>query len=316
MSEDEDTDGRPGVVLPAAVMLRAQSSGPAAMGWVRALSGTVADLERDWRIRVGRAIDGGSEAFVAPAVTARGELAILKVRMPHDDAFVHEVNVLAVAAGRGYPKLLKRDDARSAILIERLGPSLESLGLPVDEQIRITCETLHEAWIAIGPELGLPTCAEKAAWLDRFIVETWTTLQKPCSTAVIDRARAFCDERRGLFDPNDAVLVHGDAHPANTLSVLGGGRRKFKLVDPDGLYGDRAYDLAIPMRGWSAELLAGDALELGRRRCAYLHELTGADSDAIWQWGFIERVSTGLALMVHGSREEGAEMLAVSERWL
>jgi streptomycin 6-kinase len=316
MSEDENSDGDAGVVLPTAVMLRAQSSGPAAMRWVRELPGIVAELERDWRIRVGRAIDGGSEAFVAQAVTERGELAILKVRMPHDDAFVHEVNVLAVAAGRGYPKLLKRDDARSAILIERLGPSLESLGLPVDEQIRLTCETLRGAWIAVGPDPGLPTCAEKAAWLDGFIVETWRTLQKPCSVAVIDRARAFCDERRGAFDPDGAVLVHGDAHPANTLRVLGGGARRFKLVDPDGLYGDRAYDLAIPMRGWSAQLLAGDALELGRRRCAYLQRLTGADPDAIWQWGFVERVSTGLALMVHGSREEGREMLEVSQRWV
>jgi streptomycin 6-kinase len=315
MSKDEGTDRDDDVILPPAVMQRAQSSGPAAMRWVRELRGIVAGLERDWRIRVGRALDGGSEAFVAQAVTQRGELAILKVRMPHDDAFVHEVNVLAAAAGRGYPRLLKRDDARSAILIERLGPSLESLRLPVDEQIRITCETLHEAWIPIGPDLGLPTCAEKAAWLEQFIVETWNTLRKPCSIAVIDRARAFCEERRREFDPNDAVLVHGDAHPANTLSVLGGGARRFKLVDPDGLYGDRAYDLAIPMRGWSGELLAGDALELGRRRCAYLQELTGADADAIWQWGFIERVSTGLALMVHGSREEGLEMLAVAERW-
>jgi streptomycin 6-kinase len=316
MNDDDDSHVDHGVVLPTAVMQRVQSSGPAAMRWVRALRGIVAELERDWAIRVGRALDGGSEAFVAQAVTERGELAILKVPMPRDDAFVHEVNVLAVAAGRGYPKLLKRDDARSAILIERLGPSLESLGLPVDEQIRITCETLREAWIPIGPDLGLPTCAEKALWLDAFIVETWTTLQKPCSVAVVDLARAFCDERRRVFDPSDAVLVHGDAHPSNTLSVLGAGPRKFKLVDPDGLYGDRAYDLAIPMRGWSAELLAGDALELGRRRCAYLQRLTGADAVAIWQWGFIERVSTGLALMVHGSRDEGLEMLAVSERWL
>jgi streptomycin 6-kinase len=316
MSEKQNTDARNDVVLPAAVMLRAQSSGPAAMRWVQELPGTVAALERDWRIRVGRAIDGGSEAFVAQAITENGETAIVKVRMPHDDAFVHEVNVLAAAAGRGYPKLLKHDDVRCAVLIERLGPSLDSLGLPVDEQIRITCETLRDAWIPIGPDLGLPTCAEKAAWLDAFIVETWTTLQRPCSTAVIDRARAFCDERRSAFDPKDAVLVHGDAHPANTLRVPGDGPRRFKFVDPDGLYGDRAYDLAIPMRGWSAQLLAGDALNLGRQRCAYLQQLTGADANAIWQWGFVERVSTGLVLMAHGHGEEGGEMLAVSERWL
>jgi streptomycin 6-kinase len=70
------------------------------------------------------------------------------------------------------------------------------------------------------------------------------------------------------------------------------------------------------MRGWSAQLLAGDALELGRQRCAYLQQLTGADANAIWQWGFVERVSTGLVLMAHGRGDEGREMLAVSERWL
>lgn len=288
------------------------------MQWVSGLRDMVAALERDWRIRVGRVIEGGSEAYVARALTDSGEPAVVKIRMPHDDSFVHEVNVLAAAAGRGYPKLLKRDDARCAILIERLGPSLDSLGLPIDEQIRIVCETLREAWIPAGPDLGLPTCAEKAAYLDQFIVETWSKLKKPCSTAVIDRARAFCDERFGAFDANGAVMVHGDAHSANTLRVLAdeNGAQHFKLVDPDGLYGERAYDLAIPMRGWSAELLAGNALELGRRRCAYLHRLTGVNADAIWQWGFIERVSTGLALMVYGSADEGRETLAVAERWL
>ncbi len=317
MAKHDGAHAGHGPVVPTAVRQRAESSGAAAMQWMDGLGDTLAALERDWSIRVGRAIEGGSEAYVAQAVMEDGELAVVKIRMPHDDSFVHEVNVLATAAGRGYPKLLQRDDARSAILIERLGPSLDSLGLPIDEQIRIVCETLHAAWIAIGPDLGLPTCAEKATYLDEFIVETWNKLERPCSAAVIDRARAFCDERFDAFNADDAVMVHGDAHSANTLRVLSGAAgTQFKFVDPDGLYGDRAYDLAIPMRDWSTQLLAGDALELGRRRCAHLHRLTSVNADAIWQWGFIERVSTGLALMVYGSAEEGREMLAVSERWL
>ena len=319
MRQAPESDSPRAFVLPSAVRLRAEAVGFAALQWIESLPDTVAALEREWSVRVGATIEGGSEAYVAEAIAEDGELAVVKVRMPHDDSFVHEVNVLDVAAGRGYPRLLRRDDARSAMLIERLGPSLDTLGLAIDEQIRIVCETLRDAWIHIDADLGFPTCAEKATYLDEFIGRKWDELRRPCSAQVIDRARVFADTRRRAFDPNDAVLVHGDAHSANTLSVLTHGAsagRRFKLVDPDGLFGERAYDLAIPMRGWSAELLAGDALALGQQRCAYLNRLTGVDAEAIWQWGVIERVSTGLALMSVGREKEGIETLAVAERWV
>lgn len=43
---------------------------------------------------------------------------------------------------------------------------------------------------------------------------------------------------------------------------------------PDGLIAERAYDLAIPMREWRADLLAGDSARLGRVRCQPLAALT------------------------------------------
>ena len=35
----------------------------------------------------------------------------------------------------------------------------------------------------------------------------------------------------------------------------------------------------------------------------------------IWEWGFVERVSTGLLLLKVGAREWGREFLAVAEEW-
>ena len=67
------------------------------------------------------------------------------------------------------------------------------------------------------------------------------------------------------------------------------------------------------MRGWSADLLVGDTLALGQARCQLLADLTGVAPDAIWQWGFIERVSTGLTLLKIGMEEEGQEMLRVAD---
>ena len=68
------------------------------------------------------------------------------------------------------------------------------------------------------------------------------------------------------------------------------------------------------MREWSADLLAGDPLRRGWARCHRLAALSDVDPDAIWAWGFVERVSTGLLCLKHGM-DEGRPMLAVADAW-
>ncbi len=68
------------------------------------------------------------------------------------------------------------------------------------------------------------------------------------------------------------------------------------------------------MREWIDELIA-DPVRLGRERCAYLSHLTGADRQAIWQWGFIQAMSTGLLLIRVGQKQAGLQMLKVAEAW-
>ena len=110
------------------------------------------------------------------------------------------------------------------------------------------------------------------------------------------------------------MLAHGDPHGSNLLAdpVTQG----YKFVDPDGLFIEPAYDLGVLMREWSDELLAdGNPLQAARERCAMLSHLTGVDPEPIWEWGILERVSTGLLAMQVGL--EGArEMLTVAEELL
>jgi streptomycin 6-kinase len=127
-------------------------------------------------------------------------------------------------------------------------------------------------------------------------------------------ALRYAEIRGRAFDPDVAVLAQGDAHAWNTPLVPGDRSGRFKLVDPDGPFVERAYDLAIPMREWAPELLAGEPLALGRRRCRRLAELTGVDPEPIWQWGFVECTSNALLCMKIGL--EGArDMLAVDDAW-
>ena len=305
--------------VPDAVRKKAQALGPPGRRWLRGLPDLIRNLEREWGLTVGSALHGGSAAYVAAATTADGTAAVLKLQMPGYDSVAGEIRVLRIADGRGYVRLLRYDEARGALLQERLGPRLSQMGLPTKRQIEIICATLERAWVQTPEAASFPSGAKKARWLRTFVAETWRALDRPCSEQVIDQALSFGVSRETAFDPERSVLVHGDAHSANTLAPLNADASAtagFKLVDPDGLFAERAYDLAIPMREWSEELLAGDALRLGRERCASLSRLAGEDPEAIWQWGFIERVSTGLFLIQTGSEREGQDCLRVAEAWV
>jgi streptomycin 6-kinase len=301
------------VAIPVEVRQRAVAAGDVGRRWLDALPDLVTGLERDWAIVVGDALHGGSAGLVARAINAAGEAVVLKLGSPAHDNFANEVAVFRIAAGRGYANLLKYDARRRAILLELLGPKLHELDLPVSRRIEIICETLREAWQSASDPKGFRSGARQARHLAGSIANWRQQLGEPCSSRVVTQAMAFATERESAFDPARAVLLHGDAHDHNALQTLDGAG--FKFVDPDPLFGERAYDIAISMRSWTDELLAGDPARLGLDRCTQLADLTGEAPGAIWQWGFLQRVSSGLFLMVLGRFDEGRRMLAVAEAW-
>jgi streptomycin 6-kinase len=296
--------------VPAPVVRRAQATGEAGEAWLAGLGGLVRDLCAAWRLSFDEALTSGTEAFVAAVTTPDGRRAVLKVAPPDGGAFAAEVRTLLAAAGRGYAEVYAQDLPRRAVLMERLGPQLAELGLPVDAQIERICATLAEAWRPVPPGVEVMTGAEKARFLADLIATLWEEMGRPCSERAVALALRFAEIRGSAFDPATAVLCHGDAHAWNTLAVPG--KEVFKFVDPDGLFAEPAYDLAIPTREWSSELLAGDPARLARARCRKLADLTGLDAEAVWQWGFVERVSTGL-LCAKIELAEGRDMLAVAD---
>jgi streptomycin 6-kinase len=301
--------------IPDRVRRKAVAVGEAGVAWLAGLDGLVRDLATEWHLSIGRTLSGGTESFVAKTRTAEGQDAVLKIAIPGLDPTASELRTLLAARGRGYARVFRHDAARGAMLLERLGCQLNELGLPIDAQIEAICVTLLEAWTPLPEGARFMTGAEKARSLADFIEMAWRDLGEPCSARTIEMACSFADVRRRAFDPQTAVLAHGDAHAWNTLVARGDGPRRFKFVDPDGLFIERAYDLGILMREWSAELLAGDPLVLGWRRCHQLARQTGVPPEPIWQWGFIERTSNGLLLLKLGLDHLAHEFLAVADAW-
>ncbi len=297
-------DRRAAIDVPGVVRNKAVAVGASA--WLDELPSLVADLERGWSIEVGPTLTGGTEAFVAEATQADGTPAVLKLLVPRDgEAARHEITVLRLAAGEGCVRLLRHDEARGALLLERLGRSLHELSLPIERRLEVLCSAAERVWRP-APGCGLPTGAEKGRWLADFIVETWEALDRPCSARAVADALACAERRIAAHGDERAVLVHGDVHQWNALESGDG----FTLVDPDGLLAEAAYDMGILMREDPLELLEGDAHE----RARWLAERTGLDATAIWEWGVVERVSTGLVCTQVDLQPAGREMLAVADR--
>lgn len=268
--------------------------------WADRLPGLVAELERQWGVRVGRAYPSSTEAWVAEA----GD-AVLKVYVPgRPDKTRSETTVLRLAGGRGCPRLLAEDEERGAVLLEKLGPSLSTSGEPEARRHEILCDVARALWRP-APDSGLPTGATKARSLATLIARDWEELGRPCSEKAVADALAAADRREAAHDDATAVLLHGDVHQWNTLRHGDG----WALVDPDGLLGERELDLGVLMR----EDLEGATPESLSRRAARIAARTGTDEAAIRDWGLLERLSNGLLCLQDGLEVFGRLSLAVAD---
>ena len=288
--------------IPDVVRSKAVVAGASA--WLEDLPAWIADVAAAWGLSIGRALDGGTESFVAEVTLPDGEPAVLKMLIPRDGAAAQEITALRLADGRGCARLLRADETRGALLLERLGPSLFDLGVPIQRRHEILARAALQMWRP-APDCGLPTGAAKGRWLIDFVQAKWEQLDRPCSERAVAYAVTCAEQRVAAHREEQSVLVHGDVHQWNALRFGDG----FKLIDPDGLFAEAEYDMGIVMREDPVELLHGDPWDRAHR----LAGLTGLDPVAIWEWGAVERVSTGLLLTEIGLQPVGREMLTAAD---
>ena len=268
--------------VPDVVREKALAVGAGA--WIEKLPSLVRSVEADWGITVGRPYRDSTEAFVAEATCDDGMPAVLKLIVPRDgDAAAHEVTVLRLAAGEGCPRLLRDDVGRGALLLERLGRSLFELGLPTRGRHEILVAAAARIWRP-APDSGLPTGAAKARWLAEFITAMWEELDRPCTERAVEHALECAARRGDAHRDETAVLVHGDVHQWNALEAGDGLQARRSRRPPRRA---RVRPRHRHARGPDSKEIRANGPDGWRTRRA-------STSSAIWEWGVVERVSTGL----------------------
>jgi streptomycin 6-kinase len=101
----------------------------------------------------------------------------------------------------------------------------------------------------------------------------------------------------------------------NVLRILDG--TDHKLIDPDGLVADPEYDLGVIMREDPLDLMVeADPMDRARRLAdwAQQHAAVPLDPVKIWEWGVVERVSTGLMAIEIDLQPIGSQMLEAADQ--
>jgi streptomycin 6-kinase len=228
-----------GLIPEAFAKATVDREGAAGAAWLAELPGIIEDLLSTWGCTIDGDVAHGQVGVVVPVRDA-----VLKVSFPHPGN-VHEPDAFAAWDGRGAVRLYERDDARYAMLLERVHSS--TLWEHTDDFAAIAGDLLRQLTIP-APD-GLPRMAEKAdAWAEELRKDA-AELDHPLPDSVVEQALAVVDE---LCREQPETLIHGDFHSRN---ILRADREPWLAVDPKGYVGDPAFDAAIFLRTRAYHLL-------------------------------------------------------------
>jgi streptomycin 6-kinase len=229
------------------------------------LERTAREIAAEWGVELGEQFALSRYSFVAAA----GDSAVLKVTPAEDDESDEEADALALWAGEGAVRLLRRDRDRRAMLVERARPGDDASTLPEDEATSIAVE--------VGLKLWRPAGAPFRSVHDH--VPRWLGNARDHPLAPL------ATELYAELERRDDTLVHGDFHHHNLLRD--GGR--WLAIDAKAMLGEPEYD--VPSFLWNP-LPYRMTRELTDRRIAAF-AAAGLDDRRIREWTVIRGAYLG-----------------------
>jgi len=171
-------------------------------------------------------------------VTRGDERAMLKAFKPDSDEGPSSRYLIA-HRGVGTVRVLESDD--SAILVERVVPGtilseLSAQGRD-DEATHIICDTILKLQESRADIVGWPGHDVQTTEFRRRIAIAPLTAEIAAKAEAIFLCLEASQKKR--------VLLHGDLHHDN---ILFDAKRGWLIVDPKGIVGDLAYEIAAPLR--------------------------------------------------------------------
>jgi streptomycin 6-kinase len=234
--------------------------------------------------------------------------AVLKLNFPHEES-VREPDALAHWAGDGAVRLLARDDARRALLIERAEPGTQLWAEDDDAATEAAAEVLGRLHARPAPAAPFAALEHEALRWAREIPERWEAHGRPGDADLVARTARDLPELARTQGP--LVVVHQDLHGGNVLRSARGPL----AVDPKPLAAEAAFDCASLIRDRRADLLRHPhPRRVLEKRLDVLARTLGLDRERVRAWAIAHALAWGLEeRQVHPAHLACAEWLSLVE---
>jgi len=219
-----------------------------------------AAVARDWDLRLAEPYPPGAAGYAVRAELPDGTPAVLKLQHRHRED-EQEADALERWDGDGAIRLLRRDEERHALLLERCEPGTP-LSQGADDPLGVLIELLPRLW---KEPAGFHTLADEVAWWD-------------LGGEVGELARELAATQ------DELVLVHQDLHGENVLAAQ---REPWLVIDPKPLAAEREFAAAPIVRSFELGHSKRDALYRLDRLCAEL----GLDRERARGWTVVQTVA-------------------------
>ena len=229
-------------------------------------------LREEWELTLGEPYPPGADGQVVRAELADGTPAVLKLANRHRENG-RKTDALERWDGHGAAQLLRRDDARGALLLERCEPGT-FLSVGADDPIGVLIDLLPRLWI---DPTGFHTLADEVAWW----IEEGDLSRMPPSRL---REVAVGLARELAPTQGELVLVHQDLHAENVIAAE---REPWLVIDPKPLAAEREFAIVPIVRGRELGHSKRDVLYRLDRLCAEL----GLDRERARGWTIVQTVA-------------------------
>ena len=272
-----------------------------------------------WDLTLEEPYVGGISGAVLKAVTRSGQLAVLKVAYPHEEARWEAAGLTSFPDNTA-PAVLRQDQWTWSLLLERImpGTTLLASGLALEDALTVAGELA--ARLGEGhPQAGIPRLEEAMRDYQRRaydrLGEQADALDALGVTEAVPQAIADIDEL--LATGPSGSLLHGDFNPGNILlaSASQDATAQWVVVDPKPLVGDPSFDLWPVVSQLGNPYGSPDAAERLSYQATVAAAAAGCDAHRVIRWS---RVRTALNVswyLADNQRELAATEAAALGAW-
>jgi streptomycin 6-kinase len=250
------------------------------------LERTAGEVAREWGLTL-LPRRGGRYSFIG--FTSEG--TVLKVTPVEDDEADYEGDALALWAGDGAIRLLRRDVARRALLIDRAQPGTDISQLAEDEA--------NAAAVAVARRLWRP--ARRGEPFLSIAERVTRDLERVGSHVLVPIARSIF----ASMSFAETTLLHGDYHHYNVLRHGDG----YVAIDPKPLVGEPEFDVAPFL--WNPIRVRSSGEHTDRRISAFV--AAGLNEKRIREWAIVRGVCLGLPLSPGETEEISPQLRTVRQ---